>query len=902
MKIKETHSSFPGLITTKLHPPQVRSGIVHRRRLFDKINAAPAKLILVAAPAGFGKSTLVLDWLRENKSTFAWLSLDDSDNDPRRFYQYLLSALQSIYPSFGETLVTALKGSSAPSSEIILTHLVNELHGFDGEISLVLDDYYFIEDREIHRAVSFFLEHLPSNVRLIIATRVDPLLPLHRMRVRGELTEIRERDLRFTTEEAREFFETMHIHLSLDDVQQLAARTEGWIAGLQLAAVSLHDVRDVRQYIDSFAGTNRYVLDYLLEEVLHRQTKEVQMFLLQTSILTRFNEDICNTITGGMNAQKIIDYLERSNLFLIPLDDRSEWFRYHHLFSELLQHRLRQLYPGLIEELYYNASVWFEERENFSEALNYALRVKNYQRAAYLLDLCGIYFLSRSELSTLINYERKIPAEFTSKHPRLLIVKAWALMLMHKTDEIDPTIENVENLIRNSTVEISPDIIEYTKTHNVILRAFVLRLKGDLRNSLDASRKVLDVIPTDQLLFRGLVRFNIGRIYMKQGYASRAIEVLEKAYDDNFKAGNYYVALAILAHTGYLYSITGSLIKARHKLEESLAFAESQNLASLPAAGYIFYQLGRVLYHQNELDDAIGVLERAVQLGELGNEPDIVCNALFASSWIYAIQGKSDKATQNFSRAEEIEKKSNIPVYEADIAIERLALDLVLQKYDRIAKWISGVDRSIPDEYTIIDEARVMLMIRYFVYNKCFKDALSLIDALRSKADERGRYHILLQLDVLQAISLWSTGKKTSALSLLNNGLQSSLQMGYKRVLFNIGDPFFDLLTIARQDKALTTPVRRYANELLKPGKDEHYTGYPTIPKYKQDLSEPLTGREQEVLYYLSQNYTNKQIASKLFVSLDTIKTHLRHIYGKLGVSGRNEAVEKARELELLRN
>jgi LuxR family transcriptional regulator, maltose regulon positive regulatory protein len=900
MKSEDTSLPFPGLIATKLHPQQIRTNIVHRKRLCDKIGTTPAKLILVAAPAGFGKTTFIIDWLKETKINFAWLSLDESDNDPRRFYQYFISALRTIDTSFGKKLIPALRSSSVPSFNVLLTVLINELLHYENDITIVLDDYYFIEEREIHHALGFFIEHLPSNVRLLIATRIDPLLPLHRMRVRGELIELRERDLRFTPDEAREFFEKLHIHLSGDDVNLLAARTEGWIAGLQLAAASLHDVKDVKKYLESFSGTNKYILDYLLEEVLNRQSKEVQMFLLQTSVLTRFNADICNMITGGMNAQKILEYLGASNLFLIPLDDRREWYRYHHLFSDLLQFRLRHLFPGLVEELHHNASIWYEERNEINEAINYALKVKNFERAAYLLDLHGIRYLSRSELSTLINYERKIPSPLIEQYPRLLVTKAWALMLMHRIENIDHILDLAERKINNPDISYSSEEILSAEWHIATIRAFMLRLKGYLRESLDASIYVLRNIYDQEPMVYGLLQFNIGRIYMKQCYAEKAIEIFESAFHVNLNERNYYVTLAILAHTGSLYSITETLDYAREKLEHALQFAEEKRLSLLPAAGYIYYQLGKVLYHQNELDRAITMLERAIELGELGNEPDIICNALIAASWIYAIKQEEKRARSLFARAEEIEKNKNVPIYEVDIEVEHIAVNFLLGKYDGVPVWIEDIDAAFPDDFTVIDEDRILLIIRFLIHTARFDDALSLMIRIRAICRERGRNHILLQLDVLEALALWGLGRKTPAIKMLQRGLEEASRMGYKRVLLNIGKPLFSLLSSIRLTDSLSPVAGRFAEELLTYDDSSPAKEHTHMPKYKQDLIDPLTEREQEVLYHISLDSSNKDIANKLFVSLDTVKTHLKHIYGKLAVNNRKEAVRKARELGML--
>jgi LuxR family transcriptional regulator, maltose regulon positive regulatory protein len=895
-------SSIPGLLATRLRPPNVRTSIIHRARLFERIDSSDAKLILIAAPAGFGKSTLVVDWLRSRRARYAWLSIEESDNEPLRFLQYLIAALRTVEPKLGEDVLPVLKGTSPPSSATILTHLLNELAGIARAepLYLVLDDYYFIENRDIHQSLDLLTDHLPQNMRIIISTRVDPPLPLHRMRVRGELTEIRARDLRFTVDEVAEFFNAMKIQISPDDVRQLAERTEGWIAGLQLAAVSLHDIGDAKQFIESFTGSNRYVLDYLLEEVLNRQPKEVLTFLLQTSILTRFNADLCNAITGGMNARAILEHLERSHLFLIPLDDRREWFRYHHLFSELLQYRLKQLYAGLVTELHSNASVWFEERGDVREAIDYAFRIRDNERAAYLLNQYATYFLSRSELSTLIRYEEKLPRQVSEKCPALTVGKAWAYMLMHRTGDVDAILAAAERLASDPTVSLSEDEIRLINRHISTIGAFLLRLRGDLEQARSATEALLADIQADERMIRGLLRFNLGRIYSKQGFAERARKIMEEAYEDNYSAKNYYVTLAILANTGFLCSITDSLGLARQKLEASLEFIQNEKLGLLPAAGYVYNQLGRVLYNQNELDDALEHLGRAAELGKDGDEPDIVCNALFASAWIHAIRGEAERALAAFSEADEIERRSPIAIYESDVAVERATIAFILNDMDRVEEWMQGADVADNGGYSVISEHSHMLRIMYLVHIGRFDDALERIARLRGLAQERERRHVLLQLDVLAGVAEWELGKREHAAELMGKGLQTASSMGYTRALLNIGNRLASVLAEMLRCKKLKESDAVFAGSLLQGLSGDSPEGIQIIPKFRQGIAESLTEREQEVLYYISQDYSNKEIAEKIFVSLDTVKTHLKNLYGKLGVHSRRDAVSRATELHLL--
>ncbi len=507
----------PIILSTRLTLPALREGIVRRQRLLDKVNGAPRKLILVAAPAGFGKSTLVVDWLRDCDHKHAWLSLDERDNDPALFLRYLVSAFQSLESSIGKKIIPLLSATTQPPWEPLLSLLLNDLNTFRQDVYVVLDDFHFIEDQQIHSAVAFLLDHLPSHVHLIIATRVDPSLPLARMRVRNELIEIRERDLRFTKEEAESFFrQTMHVDLSADNIDVLETRTEGWIAALQMAAISLLESSDVQKFVNSFAGSNRYVAEYLLEEVLSHQPESIQKFLLQTCILSRFNAEICQAVTQQPDARRTLDVLERANLFLIPLDDKREWFRYHQLFSELLSFRLRHLYPQQLDELNLRASMWLEKQGNVDQAIQHALRIADRQRAIRLLDQHSLMLIARRGFSDFRNWTKGIELEQMQGYPMLLISNAW-LQLVHRSGDLQRNLESIERSLAAPAFTYTGEQMQTAKAIVQAIRAFMQRLEGKQQECIDACHQALQLLPSEQGIVRGVLYFIKARAFLRMG-------------------------------------------------------------------------------------------------------------------------------------------------------------------------------------------------------------------------------------------------------------------------------------------------------------------------------------------------------------------------------------------------
>jgi LuxR family transcriptional regulator, maltose regulon positive regulatory protein len=858
--------------------------------------------MLVTAPAGFGKSTLILDWLRFKSVPFAWFAVDSSDNETKRFLMYFVSAFQEYNPPIVKKILSQLQGSSLPSLENVFTVLINDLQPIGEEFYLVLDDYQFIEEPVIHKALRYFIDNAPSHIHVLISTRVDPPFPLHRMRVRHELIEIRERDLRFTVDEAMEFFaRTMQIDLPTESVQILTSRTEGWVAGLQMAAVTLQNAENVPQLVRSFAGTNRYIVEYLLEEVLSRQPESVQKFLLFTSVLTRFNISLGKAVAGDFVSDDILEKLEHSNLFLISLDEQGEWYRFHHLFAELLHFRLRQLYPEKMDELHLRASKWFEESGDIDNALLHAFRMSSNDRAVYLLDMHGFLYLTRSELSSLLRYIHRLPDDIVQRHAAILITKIWALLLTHTLEDPNQLLVQAERSLKNVPSYYTPDMVRYFTANLLVLRSFILRLQNRLAEAVTVSMEGLKYISSDQPLSHGLLLFNLARVYMKMGFAKIAISLLEQGMESNRKARNHYIELASLAHIGFLYGTIDSQYTAKEKLEEAIQYAERSGIDDLPAMGYIFYQLGRILYQLDRIDDAHEVLQRALEFGILGNEPDVLCNTLFILAWVNAARNRSDEARNIFKRAEEIEAKNNVRVFETDLTVERVYLSLLMGDMDSVIRWTERHPVALTDgEYTVVREIEAYLHVRSCLHRKQYETALEILDQVQMNMETTERTVPLLILNVIRSLVFFHKDERKKAFGILIPALRRIQSTGYIRSIVNMGKPVLGLLKEVVTHPEATGSDKEFVRMLIGRLESSIPSQHRTIPKYTQPLAEPLTEREQEVLHYLSKGFANKKIADSLYISIDTVKTHLKNIYGKLNVRGRQEAVTKAREENLI--
>ncbi len=604
------------LVATKLNIPPVREKRVLRPRLINRLNAGLArKLTLISSPAGFGKTTLLSEFAAGSDRPVAWLSIDEDDNDTIRFIAYLIAALSTVIQGFGESIYPVFQTPKPERIESLLTLLINEIAAEFPPFVLVLDDYHLISLPVIQEALAYIIEHQPGQMHVMIATRADPSLPLSRLRARDQLAEIRENDLRFTGTEAAEFLtRVMGLDLRGEELAAMEQRTEGWAAGLQLAALSLREQADKENFVRSFAGSNHYILDYLGQEVLNNQDQQVRTFLLQTSILKRLSAPLCESVTGSADSQEILENLERNHLFIHPLDQERNWYRYHRLFKDFLIKSLQGSQPEQIGILHKKASLWFEGQGFVDEAIEHALSAGDHRRTMDLIEAAAESRLMRSEVSSIIRWIDALPDEVVASRPSMCLTQAWALMLRGGPLDV---VESRLELVENSQVD------DQQLGSAAALRAFLASIKGDAETSLEISQRALQLLPEDDLFMRSLVADNLGMVYLILGDFEASIEGFTQAAEISRQVGNVMIAVGALCNLAGLWMLQGQFQRAWSANMQALDLATDARGRRLPVAGKALLGLGEIAREWNDLDAATGYLNEGLELfrlfGELGS-------------------------------------------------------------------------------------------------------------------------------------------------------------------------------------------------------------------------------------------------------------------------------------------
>lgn len=868
------------ILTTKLHVPPLRSKHVLRPRLIKRLNeSAHRKLILISAPAGFGKTTLVSEWLAGSGRPAAWLSLDENDNDPARFLSYLIAALQRIQPDIGQAVSRMLQIPQPPPVEATLTALLNDIAGITTPFTLVLDDYHVITAQAIDQALTFWLENAPPQMGMIIATREDPGLPLHRLRARDQLTELRAADLRFTPDEAASFLtQAMGLRLSAEDVATLEARTEGWIAGLQLAALSMQGVADPTQFIQTFSGSHRFVLDYLLEEVLHKQPDDVQYFLLHTSILDRLCGPLCDALLGAPigSGQKMLESLEQANLFTVSLDAERRWYRYHHLFADLLRQRLTQLEPvTAINALHGRVSQWYEDNGFELEAFRHAAAGNDVDRAERLIDGKGIPLHLRGAAMTILNWLSSLPEAVMNakpvlwwRHAALLLVNGQTTGVEEKLDAAEKALEGVERdaATRNLIGRIAA------------ARATLALTRYQADTMLEQARRALDYLSADYLSTRANAHWTMGYAHFlcKDYAASR------QAFSDGIALGQAGNAIfsTLLATTGLgnVQEVDNQLHQAAETYRQVLRWAGDQPLQIVYDA---HLGLARLNYEWNDLDAAQKHGEQSLQLARQYDrviDRFIVCEVFLAR--LTLARGRVDEAAAMLAQTYQTARQKNFVLRIPEVVAAQVPVLLRLGRHDEALHLAQS--HALP-----LGEAQARLALGDGTA------ALALLDGLYAQAEAGGWADEWLNLMAWQTIALHALGERDHAVRRLSEALALAEPEGFIRLFVDKGQPMAQLLAEA----AARGTRPDYVAKLLAAFDVEPRAG---DAQSTQPLVEPLSQREMEVLRLIAQGLSNQEIAEWLFLALDTVKGHNRRIFDKLGVSRRTEAVARARTLGLL--
>lgn len=946
------------IIVTKIYVPPPRPDVILRPRLLERLNEGlqqgggfARKLTLISAPAGFGKTTLVSAWCaahtehaRQN-TQIAWLSLDDGDSDLTRFLTYLVAAIQKVAvpfaPSFGQQVFDALEAPQ-PAIEPILTALVNEIASIPNGFILVLDDYHMIDSRAVDDALTFLLEHLPPQMHVVITTREDPQLPLPRLRVRGQLTELRAADLRFTPTEAAEFLNSvMGLELSAQEMTALEERTEGWIAGLQLAALAIQGQLamqghpDVPGFVRTFAGDHRYIVDYLVEEVLLRQPEPVRRFLLQTCVLDRLNGALCDAVTEQKDGNARLQALERGNFFVVPLDDSRHWYRYHHLFAQVLYAHLTAEQPEQVSTLHLRASVWYEQHGSAGDAIRHALAGKHFERAANLIERAVPEMSRNRQEGMLRGWLKALPDEVVRRRPVLCVRYAGVLLLVGEFAGVETRLRDAERWLENgrdlsehpkATIgKTNPESLHLPQNKPVgtmvvgneeefrglpgwiaIYRAAIALAQGDVSNTREYARRALDLVPESEHLERGAAAGLLGLAYWTNGELEEAYRTFADGMAHLEKAGNISDAIGGTVALADIRITQGRLRQAMRIYERGLQLAKEHGMPAMRGTADMYVGMSEIEREYDHLDAATQHLLKSKEQGEHTGFPRNPYRWRVAMARIRQAEGDLEGALTLLDEAE--------PLYVSDffpnvrpVGALRARVWVAQGRLGEALEWAREQKLSVEDELHHVREfehitlARVLLAQHKSEHSEqSLREAMGVLERLLLAAEEGGRMGSAIEILVLLALAHQRAGDIPAAIASLERALTLAEPEGYVRMFLDEGAPMAKLLGEA----AGRGIGAGYTGKLLaafqaERQKDTDEAPLPSIPT-PQALIEPLTEREIEILRLFKTELSGPEIADKLAIALSTLRTHTKNIFGKLDVTNRRAAVQRAVELNLI--
>jgi LuxR family transcriptional regulator, maltose regulon positive regulatory protein len=886
----------PSLLATKLRIPPQHHAVVHRARLIDAVerNLPRYKLILLSAPAGYGKTTLLAQWAKSSRFPVAWLSLGVQDNDLERFLRYLLAAWSEVQPDVLESTAGLLLGAMTPDSEAVLSALIHVASDLPVPIAFVLDDYHLLEEPAIHQALAFLLEHLPPVLHFVISGRSEPPLPLARYRVRQELLHFGAEDLQFVQEETAEFLrEIIGLDQPHGEVEKLHGQLEGWVAGLHLAAISLQQRLPVAGSL-TISGRHRFIADYLSQDVLAHLPANLRHFLIQTSILERLCSSLCDAVTGATEGQKMLETLERENMFLVPLDDSRQWYRYHRLFGDFLQAELNRRPPAEITELHRRAARWYADRDLPDDAFRHTIAGNDVELVLQIFDRYVNAKLLGGEFRVLRQWFEALPAEWISAYPVLRIAHAG---LLGHTGAFEECIRCINEIEESLLLAESADA-RWQMARVTSFRCFIACVQNDLPRAENLADQALRDLPEEDLGYRPGIFATLGDAYRRNGRWEEAracyIKVLDFTRSPAFRVRSAHIhgALADLElRQGYLKNAAGYWGQALASILEW----ENWGRLQLPVTGWVYIRMGELLYEWNELAQARNHLSRGLAHAELGDEVQPLLAGYTIMTRLKLVDGDTGAAAEYLERARPLVQRAPFPEWNGYFQRCQLELWLAQDRLRTAVHWADELLRTPAVAEQLENEAVQLALARILVFKGDMQSnqrAVALLVRLHGAAEAEGRTGILIETLAFQALAQWGRGNRAEAMTALERALRLAAPEGYVRTFVDLGLPMARLLQEAHAREVMGD----YVGKLL----DTFGNGLSFSSMTEKALPEPLSSREQEVLQLIAAGLTNREIAERLVIAAETVKKHVSNIRDKLGVSNRMQAAARARELDLL--
>jgi LuxR family maltose regulon positive regulatory protein len=895
------------MLLTKLHIPPAGNNIVHRSELFEHLNKGLSrKLTLVSAPAGFGKTTVVSDWIYQNKIPAAWFSLDNGDNDPVDFLSYIISGIQSIHSAFGQSALKLLNSPNTPSFESITSLLINEILNINQNFLLVLDDFHLIKSNEVLKLVTYLLEHIPDNIHIVILTRSDPALSVSRLRSQHQMVELRSSDLSFSANDISVLFnKKLKLGLSIDDIYALETKTEGWIAGLQLTALSMQGREDISEFIQELKGDNRYIMDYLIEEVLKIQTDDIKEFLLQTSILEQMSAPLCNVVLNRNDSQLILETLEKNNMFVIPLDKERTWYRYHHLFADLLKQRLHQRGKAAVIELHNKAIEWFKDNEMSLLAIEHAIETKNFELSIQFLGEIVETMWKNGQHAAILKYGGLLPDEIIKKSTDFSLYYAWILIIAGQIQKAEPFLVSAEIITNNiiNDKNSSKEDVQYNKKLSgkiYVAFAYLYSIRAVPEKTFSYSKAAMENLSEDDPLWFSWGWYSIGIAEMSRENLEECIKAFENALEYGKKSGNIYLISTIASRLSPIEARMGLYTSSYKKCSDLITFMKESGYSQITKSectyAGVYSMMAGIESMRTDFDDALENIKTAYNLCKNESNNTIKVHVMVIYSFILYGRGDIAGVKKMINEADDILKLNIIFPYTMSLYIAMKGFMLIKQnELEKANHFFKENGLEFDKKITYSDDLGYYPYALLLIIEMKFGEAEIVLSKLLKLAQTANRIERMIETKVIYAILNKATGDKEKAIKNLIEALEAAVSedilMSF--VLYHSG--ISDLLKEVYKIQATTkTKIPRKLIDKLELAieKREKFM--------KNNLGSVLSDRELDTLKLIAEDLSNQEIADKLFISLNTVKTHLKNVFLKLNVDNRTKAVDKAKELSLI--